>query len=396
MGANARTPETFRKLVLVHLALITTQTLFGGGSIIGKFGVKGSNPVLFALIREGCAGPLLMLAAWYMHREKFDWRVTKDTRMLLLCGFALYANQLCYIVGLKLSDSITASIWQPSQPVFTAIIAILLGWEKASWRKLLGIAVASAGAVFVVLYGVHTGESGVAVGSLFFAINCLGTSTYVLASKPLLRTYEAISVTGWSYMCCSVMMLFTAFVFNGVDALTRFICHDADAAVIDTCVASKWHVNPVMIGPLAYWILFNSCAAYGLMTWANVYADGSVVSAYTAIQPMTAALLSFVIIAAKGEAYGKKYGFAEPGVNDLGALGIFVGLGLVLSDKAARRRGDLLVEEGGAADGVDGGGGGVGVGSPAGIGMGGPFADDLDDYGALDEGAVRLLVDKHE
>ena len=71
-----RTPESFRKLCLVHLALIATQTLFGGGSIIGKFGVKGSNPVLFALIREGVAGPLLMVAAFWMHRELclvLDW-----------------------------------------------------------------------------------------------------------------------------------------------------------------------------------------------------------------------------------------------------------------------------------------------------------------------------------
>ena len=82
MGRLTRTPESFRKLCLVHLALIATQTLFGGGSIIGKFGVKGSNPVLFALIREGVAGPLLMVAAFWMHRERFDWRVAKDARGL--------------------------------------------------------------------------------------------------------------------------------------------------------------------------------------------------------------------------------------------------------------------------------------------------------------------------
>ena len=71
----------------------------------------------------------------------------------------------------------------------------------------------------MVIYGAHTGEKGVAVGSLFFAINCLGTSTYVLASKPLLRDdkFKAISVTGWSYMVCSCLMLVTAVIFNNVD-----------------------------------------------------------------------------------------------------------------------------------------------------------------------------------
>jgi len=166
------------------------------------------------------------------------------------------------------------------------------------------------------------------------------------------------------------------------------VCHDADAAVLDACVASKWTVNPAMGWPLAYWILFNSCAAYGLMTWANVYADGSVVSAYTAIQPATAALLSFIIVAAKGDAFAKKYGFAEPGYNDLGALGICGGLALLLSDKSARQRMDLPA--GGVAAGTADGGGPVG--SPAGIGIG-PLAGDMDEYGALavDEATIHLL-----
>ena len=38
--------------------------------------------MLFALIREGVAGPLLMVAAFWMHRERFDWRVAKDARGL--------------------------------------------------------------------------------------------------------------------------------------------------------------------------------------------------------------------------------------------------------------------------------------------------------------------------
>lgn len=36
----------------VHLALITAQVLFGGGSVVGKLGVESFNPMMFALIRE--------------------------------------------------------------------------------------------------------------------------------------------------------------------------------------------------------------------------------------------------------------------------------------------------------------------------------------------------------
>lgn len=392
-----RTPETFRKLVLVHGACVLTQLFFGGGSVVGKFGVKGSNPVLFALVREGVAGPLLCLAAYFLEGDALSWRNWAHVRLVLACGFCLFANQLAFIVGLKISNAITASAWQPSQPVFTAGLAILLGWEVATWRKLAGIACASGGAVFMAVYGATHGQPGAAAGSVLFAINCLGTSCYILASKPLLASYRAISVTGWSYICCSFMMAVAAAVVNGVPSLTAFVCHDEDAAAVAACVGAKWGVNPGMAWPLAYWILFSSCGAYALMTWANIYVDGSIVSAYTAIQPATSALISVLLIAARGRAFGKKYGLTEPGLNDLGALAIFLGLGLVLSDKSARRTqrprgegeggapllvGDLGVEGGRIEDDDDeeddegGGGGGLTNYASDGIGGGGGGDDE--------------------
>ena len=47
----------------VHSALIATQVIFGGGSVVGKLGVDTFNPMLFALIREAVAGVLLLLMA---------------------------------------------------------------------------------------------------------------------------------------------------------------------------------------------------------------------------------------------------------------------------------------------------------------------------------------------
>ena len=51
-------------MFLVHGALILVQVIFGVGSVVGKVGVSTFNPVLFALIREACAGPLLLVRAF--------------------------------------------------------------------------------------------------------------------------------------------------------------------------------------------------------------------------------------------------------------------------------------------------------------------------------------------
>ena len=50
------------------------------------------------------------------------------------------------------------------------------------------------------------------------------------------------------------------------------------------------------LGPLAYWILLNSCAAYWLLTWGNRHATAGYVLAYCAQQPVVATLLTVAII----------------------------------------------------------------------------------------------------
>ena len=129
---------------LVHASLIITQCIFGGGSVVGKLGVSSFNPVLFALIREGCAGPILCAIAWYRDRMLPK---KGDLWLFALAGACLFSNQLGFIVGAKLSSAVIGSAWQPTQPIFSATIAICLGWERNSVLKFIGILVGLLGAV---------------------------------------------------------------------------------------------------------------------------------------------------------------------------------------------------------------------------------------------------------
>ena len=105
-----RKPSIF----LVHGALVLVQVIFGIGSVVGKLGVSKFNPVLFALIREAAAGPLLVVMALFLE----GWVIKicrRSTWRFAAGGIFLFANQLCYIVGEKLSSAVIGSAWQPSQ-----------------------------------------------------------------------------------------------------------------------------------------------------------------------------------------------------------------------------------------------------------------------------------------
>jgi len=299
---------------------------------VGKFGVSGTNPALFCLLREGIAGPLLLLTAFAATGSALPpW---EDVARICAAGFGLFSNQLFFMLGLKLSDPVSGSAWQPSQPIFTMVLAICVGYEQASCRRAAGVLVAVAGAVFMVLMGSGgSGESGSTqlLGHIFFCLNCVGTSAYVIISKALVRKHPPILVTSWSYVVASAMMLVSVVIINSSPWCLQLFCDDKDPVVAAACADRPWHVPGAMVMPLVYWILGNSMLAYGALTWANRFAKASVVSAYTVLQPATSGTLSMLLILANGEAWGDKYGLEAPGIQDLGLLGIVLGLAILFS-----------------------------------------------------------------
>mmetsp|Transcript_42389 Transcript_42389/g.37643 ORF Transcript_42389/g.37643 Transcript_42389/m.37643 type:complete len:378 (-) Transcript_42389:11-1144(-) len=321
---------SLKQLVIIHAALILAQTLFGGGSIIGKLGLPNTNPVLFALIREGIAGPLLCIIAYAKDR---DIPKLSDLKLFILPGLCLFLNQFCFIVGLNLSSSIQASAWQPSQGILAVIYGFIFGIErKFDKYKVFGILIGTAGALFMILYDNHDSSSSNSIwadfgGSIMFFLNCSATVMYLILSKPVFKKYPTSTITGYSYIVASILMVFAALIVANVPSLLNGVCPTG---------CSAWHVPTVTIYALIYWILCESVAAYLLITWANRWADPSLNLAYTVLQPLTAVIMAEVLIifnivpVCHNKSSDKSNCIYGADWNDLGAIGIAFGLLLVI------------------------------------------------------------------
>ena len=90
----------------------------------------------------------------------------------------------------------------------------------------------------------------------------MGTSLYVIISKPLVARYSAVTVTAWAYICGAVISVTTAIVVNSNEAAVNFVAPDI-------AFDDAWTVPSSAVWPLAYWIVFNSCVAYGLITFVS-------------------------------------------------------------------------------------------------------------------------------
>lgn len=315
--------KTVPSIFVVHLTLIFTQIIFGGGQVVGKLGLPAANPVLFALIRELIAGPVLVALAIYF--EGIPEIERKHVLSYSLCGVSLFINQFCNIVGVKLSNAILSSAWQPAQPIFVIIMALALGWEKATPAKLAGILISFGGALFLTFFHQDlSGSRNLLFGNLMFFLNDIGAALYVIFSKSLLRSQQPMTVTGLSYIIASGMMLIAALVVNCTPVFLHFVCSD--------CNGYAWAVPSETIWALAYWIVFNSIISYLLITWANKYADASKVMAYSALQPASAMILSFLIVKLGW------YSLALPGWNALGLIGILAGIALIIYDTISEKQ----------------------------------------------------------
>jgi hypothetical protein len=143
-------------------------------------------------------------------------------------------------------DSFWASswlaLWQPSQPIFTAAIAMLWQWGPWNRYQVLGMAISFLGCALMVLLSMtmtknhhqqHGDEqSGGGTGittttttsrTTFQHQELLGlcTSLYVLLSKQ--QHYTPLVVTAWSYNIAAVFMGMTALF---VSSSKSTICYD--------------------------------------------------------------------------------------------------------------------------------------------------------------------------
>eukprot|EP00551_Chaetoceros_affinis_P016826 CAMPEP_0203700434 /NCGR_PEP_ID=MMETSP0091-20130426/31198_1 /ASSEMBLY_ACC=CAM_ASM_001089 /TAXON_ID=426623 /ORGANISM="Chaetoceros affinis, Strain CCMP159" /LENGTH=408 /DNA_ID=CAMNT_0050573707 /DNA_START=36 /DNA_END=1262 /DNA_ORIENTATION=+ len=300
VSTDVTTPKKF----FVYSALISAQVIFGVSAVVGTIGLPSFHPLTFAIVRESNATIILLLAAHVVSllagREGglLSGSFTKDWKLILISGLGIFMSQAFYIVGIKLSSAVAASVWQPSQPIITAAVCMVLGWEPFNLNRVLGILVAFLGCSIMVLGGgAATGESlgggGTEISSAFsslmgqvcFLVNCFGLTLYVLASKRVLATgrYESVTVTAWSYLTATFMMGVLSVVTSLSDSISFFLCSDCEEGI--------WHVPPSAIPALIWYIFMTSSTAYGLITWANKYASGTLVIGYTVLQPMASAIL---------------------------------------------------------------------------------------------------------
>jgi drug/metabolite transporter (DMT)-like permease len=299
-----------------HLALIAVQVLFATWPIVGKIALHNVPSVALVGFRvAGAAFTLLILARVrgnLQRIERADWPLLIVSSML-----GLVLNQLLFTKGLSLTTAINATLLSTTIPVFTLLIGVILGTDRATMRRLLGITLAAAGVLYLIGPGRAQFSSGTRIGDSLIIANSLCYGAYIAVSKNLMKRYTALTVIAWIFVVGCVITV--------------------PAAVISLSHINLGTISVSVWLAILYIIVLPTAGAYYLNGWALARVPPSTVAVYIYLQPSIAFVVAPIIL---GESLSLHAVIAS--------LLIFAGVLVVTRRRPIKRISDLMdrVEEG--------------------------------------------------
>lgn len=117
-----------------------------------------------------------------------------------LLGFAGY--QMLLVYGQSTISATMAGFLINMSPVFTTVIAVVLGRERASWTTWAGLAVCTSG--LLLMAQDRGGLGALGTGAALVTLAALSFAGYTLVAKPLLSRYRPIEVTTYAVVAGAI------------------------------------------------------------------------------------------------------------------------------------------------------------------------------------------------
>ena len=261
-----------------HLAAGGAYTIFGLNIVFCKdIAACGAVPpiALFTLRALGAAA--LFWGISLLHPKE---KVAKaDFPLIALASLVgLFVPQLTFLAACTMTTAIDISILSTLSPIFTMLIAAVALHEPLTFKKAGGVALSFAGVIFLIFNSVthsggadHTSPWGV----VLMLLNALSFASYLGIFRPLIGRYSVVTFMKWMFLASLLVSL-------------PFSARDLVAIPYGTLGAA-------VSLEIAFVIVFATFVAYFLIPVAQKSIRPTLVSMYSYLQPIIAALIAIII-----------------------------------------------------------------------------------------------------
>ena len=241
---------------------------------VTRYIIGATDPVMVAVFRFGLGFLLLLPVALFLRSR---WPRGRDWLGVAALGvmfygvfFVVYAESLVYTTAARGSLAVS------TLPVLTMVVAALLGRERLSGRKTMGVLVAMGGVAIALAAGLQDAPPDAWRGDLIMLGGMLSMALYNVLSRPLMARSSALGYAAAGMAFGSGMNALIAWRAGGFEAVDGF-------------GAAQW------LGAL-YLGVFAGGLGFFLWVYALERASPTRVANTITVSPIAAALLAAVLI----------------------------------------------------------------------------------------------------
>jgi len=256
------------------LAAVLSSAL--GGTSIGatRYLVSSLDPLAIGSFRFGI-GFLLLLPLTLLRGDRWpergDWAAAIGLGLLFFAVFPILFN-----ASLIFTTAARGALALSTLPLLSLVIGAALGAEALTWRKSIGVVVATLGVAVALLSDLTSAPAGAWRGDLLMMAAALCMALYGIWSKPLIRRSSPIAFTTTSMAAgasCLILLSYVRGSFIPVTgfgapqwlaalylgafgaALTFYLWAFALERTTPTRVAISVTVNPITASLVGAWLL---------------------------------------------------------------------------------------------------------------------------------------------
>jgi len=258
----------------ITIALLTVQLLFGVHYLAAKYIVAEMSPPAWATMRV-LTSAVILLALALITKRKFPNKC--DSLILAGCSlFGVGINQAFFLEGIARTTGGHAALLNSQIPVFTLLIALLIGQEKLTLSKFLSFAFGSAGVLVLLEVDNFNPDRTMFIGDIFNLANALSFAIFVVMSRRVISRNDPLASTAVLFVFGSIWML----GYGGSELLTT-----------NFTVLSK-----TAIWSMVFTVLGATIGTYLLNYWVLARTRATHVALYIFLQPVIATILDVIIL----------------------------------------------------------------------------------------------------
>lgn len=173
------------------LIAIVSSALGGTAAAVTRYLVVGTaDPLTLSILRWGIGFVCVLPVALAL---RVRWPARTDWPAVALLGFAFYGLFfILYNLAVSYTTAARASLALSTLPLQTMIVGALLGIERLSWRKTIGVLIAVLGVCAALASGLARAPAGAWRGELLMAGAVLCMAFYNVYSRPFIQRSSAL------------------------------------------------------------------------------------------------------------------------------------------------------------------------------------------------------------